>query len=246
MSNFFVLIPSRLESSRLPEKPLKKIGNKTLIQRVYEQASKSEAEKVLVATDSEKIISHCLENNIDTILTGSDHRTGTDRLAEAVELLSLEDDQIIVNVQGDEPFIEPTDINNLYHLVEKKNLNMATLFSDLNYEDVQNQNVVKLWIQDNGRIIDFSRKIHNKEQIEQAKMHLGIYAYRVSFLKQFVKWSQSTKEIERQLEQMRAMDNNEAIYAKKSIGAYHLGVDTEEDLETARKFISDKPIVDSL
>ena len=139
MSNFFVLIPSRLESSRLPEKPLKKIGNKTLIQRVYEQASKSDAEKVLVATDSEKINSHCLENNIDTILTGSDHRTGTDRLAEAVEILSLEDDQIIVNVQGDEPFIEPTDINNLYHLVEKKNLNMATLYSDLNYEDVQNQ-----------------------------------------------------------------------------------------------------------
>ena len=141
MSNFVVLIPSRMESSRLPGKPLKKIGEKTLIQRVYEQASKSDAENVLVATDSEKINSHCLENNIDTVLTGSDHHTGSDRLAEAVEILTLEDSQIIINVQGDEPFTEPTDINNLYHLMEKKNSNMATLYSDLNYEDVQNQNV---------------------------------------------------------------------------------------------------------
>ena len=246
MSNFFVLIPSRMESSRLPGKPLKKIGNKTLIQRVYEQASKSDAERVLVATDSEKIISHCSENNIDTVLTRSDHRTGSDRLAEAVEILNLEDSQVIINVQGDEPFIDPTDINNLYHLTVNKNSNMATLYSTLNSRDVQNQNVVKLWIQEDGRVIDFSRKINNKENINQAKMHLGIYAYRVSFLKQFVKWSQSVQEVERQLEQMRAMDNQEAIYAKKSISAFHIGIDTKEDLQTARKFISEynKPIVD--
>ena len=148
MSNFIVLIPSRMESTRLPGKPLKKIGNKTLIQRVFEQASKSDAERVLVATDSEEIVSHCFEHNIETVLTKSDHQTGSDRLAEAVEILNLEDTQVIINVQGDEPFVDPTDINNLYHLTVNKNSNMTTLFTDLNFEDINNQNVVKLWIKD--------------------------------------------------------------------------------------------------
>ena len=235
MSNFIVLIPSRMESTRLPGKPLKKIGDKTLIQTVYEQASKSDAERVLVATDSEEIVSHCFEHNIETVLTKSDHQTGSDRLAEAVEILNLEDTQVIINVQGDEPFVNPTDINNLYRLTVNKNSNMTTLFTDLNFEDITNQNVVKLWIKDDGRVINFSRKINKKEDVDQAKMHLGIYAYRVSLLKQFVKWPQSTKELNERLEQIRAMDNQEAIFAKKSIADIHLGVDTEEDLETARE-----------
>ena len=235
MSNFIVLIPSRMESTRLPGKPLKKIGNKTLIQRVFEQASKSDAERVLVATDSEEIVSHCFEHNIETVVTKSDHQTGSDRLAEAVEILNLEDTQVIINVQGDEPFVNPTDINNLYHLTVNKNSNMTTLFTDLKFEDINNQNVVKLWIKDDGRVINFSRKINKKEDVDQAKMHLGIYAYRVSLLKQFVKWPQSTKELNEQLEQMRVMDNQEVIFAKKSIADIHLGVDTEEDLETARE-----------
>ena len=235
MSNFIVLIPSRMESTRLPGKPLVKIGNKTLIQRVFEQASKSDAERVLVATDSEEIVSHCFEHNIETVVTKSDHQTGSDRLAEAVEILNLEDTQVIINVQGDEPFVDPTDINNLYHLTVNKNSNMTTLFTDLNFEDITNQNVVKLWIKDDGRVIKFSRKINKKEDVDQAKMHLGIYAYRVSLLKQFVKWPQSTKELNERLEQIRAMDNQEAIFAKKSIADIHLGVDTEEDLETARE-----------
>ena len=235
MSNFIVLIPSRMESTRLPGKPLKKIGDKTLIQRVFEQASKSDAERVLVATDSEEIVSHCFEHNIETVLTKSDHQTGSDRLAEAVEILNLEDTQVIINVQGDEPFVNPTDINNLYRLTVNKNSNMTTLFTDLNFEDITNQNVVKLWIKDDGRVIKFSRKINKKEDVDQAKMHLGIYAYRVSLLKQFVKWPQSTKELNEQLEQMRVMDNQEVIFAKKSITDIHLGVDTEKDLETARE-----------
>ena len=174
-----------MESTRLPGKPLKKIGDKTLIQRVFEQASKSDAERVLVATDSEEIVSHCFEHNIETVLTKSDHQTGSDRLAEAVEILNLEDTQVIINVQGDEPFVNPTDINNLYRLTVNKNSNMTTLFTDLNFEDIANQNVVKLWIKDDGRVIKFSRKINKKEDVDQAKMHLGIYAYRVSLLKQF-------------------------------------------------------------
>jgi len=235
MSDFIVLIPSRMESTRLPGKPLKLIGNKTLIQRVYEQTLQSKAKEVLVATDSKEIISHCSNNSINTVLTRSDHLTGSDRLAEAVNNLNLEGDQIVVNVQGDEPFIDPEDINNIFDLMVQKSSNMATLYANLDVKDITNTSVVKLWIKDDGSVVNFSRKIDDKNDINKAKMHLGIYAYRVSFLKQFVEWSQSKRELDMQLEQMRAMDNDEIIYAKESISNIHLGIDTEEELESARE-----------
>ena len=235
MQDFIVLIPSRMESIRLPGKPLKLIGNKTLIQRVYEQALKSKAKEVLVATDSEEIISHCSNNGINTVLTRSDHLTGSDRLAEAADNLNLEGDQIIINVQGDEPFIDPEDINNLFDLMVQTSSNMATLYATLDAKDITNTSVVKLWIKDDRSALNFSRKIDDKGHINQAKMHLGIYAYRASFLKQFVKWPQSERELDTQLEQMRALDNDEIIYAKESISNIHLGVDTEEELESARE-----------
>jgi len=238
MPDFIVLIPSRMESTRLPGKPLKLIGNKTLIQRVYEQALKSKAKEVLVATGSEEIISHCSNNSINTILTRSDHLTGSDRLAEAADNINLEGDQIIVNVQGDEPFIDPEDINNLFDLMVQKSSNMATLYATLDTKDITNTSVVKLWIKDDGSVVNFSRKIDDKNDIDKAKMHLGIYAYRSSFLKQFVKWPQSERELDTLLEQMRAMDNGEVIYAKESISNIHLGVDTEEELESAREIAS--------
>ncbi len=238
MQDFIVLIPSRMESTRLPGKPLKLIGNKTLIQRVYEQALQSKAKDVLVATDSKEIISHCSNNSINTVLTRSDHLTGSDRLAEAVNNLNLEGDQIVVNVQGDEPFIDPEDINNIFDLMVQKSSNMATLYANLDVKDITNTSVVKLWIKDDGSVVNFSRKIDDKNDINKAKMHLGIYAYRVSFLKQFVKWSQSKRELDMQLEQMRALDNGEVIYAKESISNIHLGVDTEEELESAREIAS--------
>ena len=227
-----------MESTRLPGKPLKQIGNKTLIQRVSEQALKSKAKEVLVATDSEEIISHCFNNSINTVLTRSDHLTGSDRLAEAVENLNLEGDQVIVNVQGDEPFIDPEDINNLFDLMVQRSSNMATLYATLDANDITNTSVVKLWIKDDGSIVNFSRKIDDKNNINQAKMHLGIYAYRASFLKKFVKWPQSRRELDMKLEQMRAMDNDEVIYAKESISNIHLGVDTQEELESARGIAS--------
>ena len=234
MQDFIVLIPSRMESLRLPGKPLKLIGKKTLIQRVSEQALKSKAKEVLVATDSQEIISHCSVNKIKSVLTKSDHLTGSDRLAEAAEYLNLDDDQIIINVQGDEPFIDPEDINNLHKLMEKTSSNMATLYSKLATKDIKNTNVVKLWVNVDGSVSNFAREIGNIKNAAQAKMHLGIYAYRASFLKQFVKWPQSHRELDRQLEQMRAMDNQEVIYARESISNIHLGVDTEEELESAR------------
>tara|TARA_Y100001970_G_scaffold285454_1_gene405265 strand:- start:2198 stop:2920 length:723 start_codon:yes stop_codon:yes gene_type:complete len=237
MADFIVLIPSRMESTRLPGKPLKKIGNKTLIQRVAEQANKSKAKEVIVASDSEEIISHCTNNNIKTIITNSGHETGSDRIAEAAKKLNLDNDQIIVNVQGDEPFVDPDDINNLYDLMINQSINMATLYSALNSNDLKNTNVVKLWVNNDGKVIRFDRKIVDKEDAYQVQMHLGIYAYTASFLKQFVKWPQSKGELDLQLEQMRVIDNKEDIYAKESVSNIHLSIDTLEELEYARQLI---------
>ena len=129
--SYKILIPARLDSTRLPGKPLRDIAGKTLIQRVVEQAKKSSADLVCVATDSTLIIEHCNEIGVESILTKQTHKTGTDRLFEACELLKLDENEIVLNVQGDEPFIDPVDIQNLFNLLEKNNANMATLFTNL-------------------------------------------------------------------------------------------------------------------
>ena len=143
--SYKILIPARLDSTRLPGKPLRDIAGKTLIQRVVEQA-KSSADLVCVATDSTLIIEHCNEIGVESILTKQTHKTGTDRLFEACELLKLDENEIVLNVQGDEPFIDPVDIQNLFNLLEKNNANMATLFTNLQDNEENDPSVVKLWM----------------------------------------------------------------------------------------------------
>ena len=230
--SYKVIIPARLGSTRLPGKPLKEINGKTLIQRVVNQAKKSKAESVCVATDSKDIIDHCNESQIDAILTSKNHQTGSDRLAEACNLLNFDEEMLVVNVQGDEPFIDPVDIDNLANLARTKMSNMTTLFSSLHHEDFSDDNVVKLWLDSEGKVENFSRKVNDENTIN-AKKHIGLYCYKAKFLREFVKWKQTSNEIERSLEQMRAMDNGEEIYAIESVGKYHLGVDTESDLNKA-------------
>ena len=127
-----IIIPARLGSTRLPNKPLKDIGGKTLLQRVVEQAKKSNADSIYVATDSEEIVKHCAKINVESVLTSKTHKTGSDRLAEACKILGIKED-LIINVQGDEPFIEPKDIDNLYNLLADLQANMATMYTDLDY-----------------------------------------------------------------------------------------------------------------
>ena len=230
--SFRVIIPARLGSSRLPNKPLKDIEGKTLIQRVVDQAKKSNAKSVHVATDSNQIIDHCSQIGADAILTKVDHHTGTDRLSESCEILKFKSDELIINVQGDEPFIDPRDIDNLAVLADSRAANMVTLYTDLIKDEVVDRNVVKLWIKCQDKVEDFSRNATHLEP-SMAKKHLGIYGYRVNFLHTFVQWKQSKNEIDRNLEQMRAMDNGEDIFAIKSSGQHHLGVDTESDLQRA-------------
>ena len=237
--SFKVLIPSRYDSTRLPGKPLADLNGKSLIQRVYEAAKLSDASSVFVATDSKKIEEECDSFGGRSILTKSSHQTGSDRLSEAATLLSLDDDQIIINLQGDEPFIDHRDINALAEMALKTNADMITLYADLEEKDKNDKNVVKISIQNTDEAISFSRKFNGSLSAGVSTFrHLGIYAYKVSFLREFIKLNQSRNELLENLEQLRVLDNQGSIKAIKSLGSIHLGIDTQEDLNKARKILS--------
>ena len=195
--SFNVLIPARYNSSRLPGKPLADLSGKTIIRRVFEAALKSNAKLVCVATDSLEILEECNSFNVRGILTSNTHKTGSDRLAEAASLLSLDDKEVVVNLQGDEPFVDFNDINNVADLLKDKSIDMGTLYADLKIEDVINPNVVKIWTKNNGQVTEFSRnEDKTSDKTLTRSQHLGIYAYRVKFLKEFVQKSKY-KSIER-------------------------------------------------
>ena len=199
---FTVVIPSRFASTRLPGKPLLLIAGKPMIQHVWEQASKSSAERVVVATDDARIIEACKGFGAEVVLTREDHNSGTDRLAEVAMKLGLAPDAIVVNVQGDEPLIPPSVIDQVAaNLAAHTEARMATLAEPI--EDVDtlfNPNVVKVVSDLNGLALTFSRSTLpwardafavNPEQLPEGvpyRRHIGIYAYRAGFLQDFVSW----------------------------------------------------------
>ena len=190
-----------------------------------------------MATDSDEIMHHCNEIYVEALLTSSNHKTGSDRLFESCDILKLLDQELIINIQGDEPFIDPKDIENLAQLAEKENANTVTLYTNLESNELENNDVVKLWL-DSNIVKDFSRYGDHLPR-KDAKKHIGVYGYRVNFLQKFIKWRQSENEIKRNLEQMRVMDNGGKIYAIESSGKYHIGVDTESDLKLATEIALD-------
>ena len=232
---FIVLIPARLNSSRLPNKPLLKIEEKSLIQRVYENVKKSNAKLIYVATDHRSILRECQLFEANCILTSNLHISGTDRLAETASILELDEETIIVNVQGDEPFLHPEDINKVASLATQNKIDMGTLYSDLNPQDEDNPSVVKIWVDLNNVVREFSREKNYFENSNLTKgKHMGIYSYSVKFLKEFTTLNIAKREKEENLEQLRALSNNKLITAEKSITRNHLGIDTLKDLEEAR------------
>ena len=237
--SFSVLIPARYNSSRLPGKPLADLGGKTIVRRVFEAALRSNAELVCVATDSKSILDECNSFNGKSVLTSTSHKTGSDRLSEAASILALQDDDVVVNLQGDEPFVDFKDINTVAGLLEDKSVDMGTLFTDLKNEDEMKQSVVKVWTREDGKVLNFSR---NHEKVFDSQytrsQHIGIYAYRVKFLKEFISWPQTDNEIFESLEQLRALDRKKIIYAKKSVAKIHLGIDTPEDLHSAQALLT--------
>jgi len=252
---FQVIIPARYASSRLPGKPLVDIAGKSMIQRVYEQAEKSKALKVVVATDDERIESVVKAFGGDVVLTSPDHVSGTDRLQEVVSLLTLDPDEIVVNVQGDEPLIPPELIDQVaINLANNSQADIATLCEPMEtMEQVFDPNSVKVVFDVKGMAQYFSRApipwnrnvFSSKSDASEAanklelaacyNRHVGIYAYRVRFLHQFTKWDQASIEKLESLEQLRAMYHGVGIHVQQACADPGAGIDTPEDLERVRR-----------
>ena len=229
-----VIIPARIQSERLPEKPLRLILDKPMIKWTFGAGLQTSADIVQVATDSKKIYDLFSKDNV--VMTSSSHLSGTDRVNEAVSKIGLRDNDVIINVQGDEPFINPNDINNLFDLVSKDKIEMATLYSELkSSEELKDLNKVKILV-NNGIATNFYRETSLENNIF---IHQGVYAFKYMTLKRFVSWKPSDNEKKYKLEQFRALDNGIKINAIKSVSKIHLGVDTEDDLKKANEIAKD-------
>ena len=246
--NFCVVIPARYASTRLPGKPLLDIAGKPMIQRVYERACASSAMRVVVATDDPRIVEAATGFGAEALMTSPDHVSGTDRIEEVARQLDLAADDIVVNVQGDEPLIPPAVIDQVAgNLAANRSAGIATLCEPVaTMEDLFNPNIVKLVADARGFALYFSRapipwnrdefadgQPGNEVTIE-ARRHLGIYAYRVSFLHDFVQWPVAALEQKESLEQLRAMVNGTRIHVAEAVEAVPPGVDTAADLELVR------------
>jgi 3-deoxy-manno-octulosonate cytidylyltransferase (CMP-KDO synthetase) len=239
---FKVVIPARYASARLPGKPLLDIAGIPMIVRVAEQAKKSIASEIVVATDFEKIVIACESHNFKAIMTRIDHSSGTDRIAEVAEKLGWQDDEIVVNVQGDEPLIEPELINSVaLHLAQSQDAVMATACHAIHDElSFLNPNIVKVVIDSNSNALYFSRSPipYPRDEIHkltiQAHRHIGIYAYRVGFLKKYATLSPSALEKIESLEQLRVLFHGYKIGVAITQSAPASGVDTQSDLDYVR------------
>ena len=232
---FDVFIPARYGSRRLPGKPLIEIRGKPLIQYVYECARSSSATRVIVTTDDERIVKAVRGFGGEVYVTHAEHSTGTDRIAEAVDALDLADDRIIVNVQGDEPQIPGSLIDDVANtLVDHPQSVMSTACHPLAASNDQNDpNVVKVVTDADGWALYFSRAPipwSRENQTIRAQHHIGIYGYRVGLLKTFTRWQRSDLEHIEQLEQLRVLYHGGRIIVHHTAAAPGIGVDTREDL----------------
>ena len=243
MSNSIIIIPSRLESERLPNKPLILINNKSLIMHVYAKAEQSQIGQVYVATCDYEIAEEVKKNGGKFIMTSRKHTTGTDRIFEATQKLNLKDTDFVINVQGDEPMISPFDIKNLNKISIENSLSISTLAYEMrNKEDYKNENIVKVKTKNKisdvaaQKALNFYRKI-DKNNNENIYHHFGIYSYRLNALKQFVKLQKTKNEISQKLEQLRVLDNNMEIDVVLA-NHYSIGIDTKKDLDECRKLLN--------
>ena len=248
MMRFHAVIPARFGSTRLPGKPLLDIAGKPMVIRVYERARQSLASTVVIATDDARIAEAADRFGAPWVMTSADHPSGTDRLQEVAARMGWQDDEIIVNVQGDEPLIPPDVINQVaFNLAAHPSASMATLAEPLHdVSQFTNPNVVKLVRDHQQMALYFSRACipWARDAFSQGVTafpapdlflrHLGIYAYRVSFLHRYVGWNPAPLEQLEALEQLRALYYGARIHVDLAAANLPPGVDTAEDLERVR------------
>ncbi|PUE43339.1 3-deoxy-manno-octulosonate cytidylyltransferase [Limnohabitans sp. Hippo3] len=248
---FTVVIPARMASSRLPDKPLADIGGLPMVVRVAQQALQSEASQVVVAADDERIVAACAAHGVRALLTRQDHLSGSDRLAEACQLLGLSDDAVVVNVQGDEPLMPPALINEVARVLsERPDASMSTAAHTIgSVEEFTNPNVVKVAMDARQMALYFSRAPIPWWREGQSDSgfkalpspaplrHIGIYAYRVGFLALFPTLPPAPIETMESLEQLRALWHGHRIAVHVTPEAPGPGVDTPQDLARVRSLI---------
>ena len=251
---YTVVIPARYGSTRLPGKPLLEIQGKTMVQRVWEQAGLSGAERVVIATDDHRILEVAQAFGAQVCMTSLEHVSGTDRLQQVVAELGLAADHIVVNVQGDEPLIPPQVIDQVAaNLSGHPHASIATLCEDIdNIEDLINPNVVKVVTDAQGMALYFSRAPipWPRDAFTDTRdvmpvggnwyRHIGLYAYRVGFLHQFVNWPPAPEEHLESLEQLRALHNGVGIHVDRAVHTVPAGVDTHDDLVLVRTVLKGK------
>ncbi|MDP3134871.1 MAG: 3-deoxy-manno-octulosonate cytidylyltransferase [Burkholderiaceae bacterium] len=247
---FTVLIPARLASTRLPDKPLADIEGLPMVVRVAQRALLSGAARTVVAADSERIVQVCQVHGVEALLTRADHPSGSDRLAEACDLLGLKDEEIVVNVQGDEPLIDPALIDAVAALLAAAPLaDMGTAAHAIDtVADFTNPNVVKVVLDARGLALYFSRApiawwrdgfAGGITELPRPRplRHIGIYAYRARFLRLFPRLTPAPIEQTEALEQLRAMWHGHRIAVHVSDAAPGPGVDTPQDLARVRALL---------
>lgn len=236
---FIGIIPARYASTRFPGKPLVLIDGVSMLQRVYMQALKTKSlTRVIVATDDERIAEHVKSFGGDVMMTSPNHQSGTDRCAEVISKLDLPYD-IAINIQGDEPYIQPEQIDLLCNCFERSETDIATLIKQTSYTDeINNTNVVKAVVSNTQRALYFSRSAipynrNKKEDIVYHK-HIGIYAYRVSVLKQLALLPEGLLEQAESLEQLRWLENG--FHIQTALTNFEtIAIDTPEDLDRLKK-----------
>jgi 3-deoxy-manno-octulosonate cytidylyltransferase (CMP-KDO synthetase) len=246
---FVVVIPARYASSRLPGKPLADIGGKPMVQWVWQQAMQSGASRVVIATDDARVEQVAREFGAEVLMTDPAHNSGTERLAEVVRCLALTADTVVVNVQGDEPFVPPAIIRQVAdNLASQHQARMATLAVALNDPaEIANPNIVKVVCDKNGYALYFSRAVvpfdrdgaFQHECAVHYQRHIGIYAYRAGFILDYVSWPASTLERIECLEQLRVLWQGERIHVAIAAEVPPVGVDTPADLAHARQVASE-------
>ena len=239
-----IVIPSRLSATRLPGKPLLKINGLSMISHVVKKAENANIGEVYVATEDKEIVEDVKSNGGQAILTSNSHKTGTDRIYEAVTKLGIPDIELVMNLQGDEPLMNIEDIRNLHNqMIQTKSL-LGTLASQIKDKNIYtNQNVVKVITKESLNYSKFSEAVNFMRKSVESKSniyhHLGVYCYQVDTLKRFVSFDQSHNEISNKLEQLRALDNNIKIKVALA-NASPIGVDTEEDFVAIKKIMEYK------
>lgn len=253
MSAYHIVIPARFASERLPGKVLLDLAGKPLLQHVWQRACESDAESVIIATDDERIVRVAEAFGAQVVLTRSDHQSGSDRIAECAAKLAWPDEQLVVNLQGDEPLMPPACLDQVAALLNQRpDCEVASLYWPITEAgEVQNPNAVKVVTDSNNRALYFSRApipfARGFSSIDQAiaagvewKRHLGLYAYRLSALRRYTACAPTPLEISERLEQLRIMEQGGRIAMAAACEFIPAGIDTPDDLQRVRNLIQSK------